>query len=128
MSFLYLSSDIFIEYKHPDLVFTGSNAKMELDLYVPTKSLALEYNGSQHYHTNTVYNGGGLDMQQQRDELKHQACKNAGITLIHILFFGCDGVENVVVFFLIVGTYSVLVGLGQGKPSGHHTQALSNIA
>ncbi len=49
------------DYKHPQLVFQSTNKSMELDLYIPSLNLALEYQGIQHYRNNMF---GEVDPQR----------------------------------------------------------------
>lgn len=58
---------------------------LELDLYNTDLKLAIEYNGSQHYHYNSFMHGNSKDRfynQQYRDLIKHDLCKKNGIQLI----------------------------------------------
>ena len=55
---------------------------MELDVYLPQKLLAFEYQGQQHYFD--VYSMGNLWIQKERDKEKKKACTEKGITLIEI--------------------------------------------
>lgn len=62
---------------------TGEN--LELDLYNPDMKLAIEYNGSQHYHFNSFMHKNSRDKfqnQQYRDLIKKDLCKKQDITLI----------------------------------------------
>jgi hypothetical protein len=56
---------------------------MELDIYYPDLSLALEYQGEQHFKDSF----GNLQIQQIRDKEKQEACKKQGITLIPVPFW-----------------------------------------
>jgi hypothetical protein len=42
---LFPNTDIQLNYKHPDLTHTKTNTAMEFDIYLPTLSLAFEYQG-----------------------------------------------------------------------------------
>lgn len=62
---------------------TGEN--LELDLYNSDLRLAIEYNGSQHYHYNSFMHQNSRDKfhnQQYRDLIKKDLCGKANITLI----------------------------------------------
>lgn len=62
---------------------TGEN--LELDLYNPDLKLAIEYNGSQHYHYNSFMHKNSRDKfqnQQYRDLIKKDLCGKAEITLV----------------------------------------------
>jgi hypothetical protein len=57
---------------------------MELDIYVPSLGLALEYQGEQHYGNNPKF--GNTASVRKRDQQKEIACKEYGITLIPVKF------------------------------------------
>lgn len=62
---------------------TGEN--LELDLYNPDLKLAIEYNGSQHYHYNSFMHKNSRDKfqnQQYRDLIKKDLCGKSEITLV----------------------------------------------
>jgi len=57
-----------------------------LDVYMPSVSLALEYQGRQHYEPVEFFGGeAAFRRQQQRDQRKREACRKAGCTLIDVL-------------------------------------------
>jgi hypothetical protein len=62
---------------------TGEN--LELDMYNEDLKLAIEYNGSQHYHFNSFMHKNSRDRfqnQQYRDLIKRDLCSKEGIQLI----------------------------------------------
>mgnify|MGYP001222431193 FL=1 len=80
--------DVYSNFKHPELIFSKSKMKMELDIWIPGKSLAFEYQGEQHYTTfwnkkdeKSLQN---LKDLQIKDEEKKEACKVLGIILVEI--------------------------------------------
>lgn len=100
---LFPKEDILEDYRHPDLRYS-SNSRMELDIYLPGKNLAFEYNGyemslysafscsylttptrKQHYESNFVF--GSHEIQRERDMMKIDACRARGITLIEIPYW-----------------------------------------
>jgi hypothetical protein len=60
--------------------------KLELDIYIPSISIAFEYQGEVHYTNSNL-----LNSDQERifeiDIEKKNACKNLGITLIEVPFW-----------------------------------------
>jgi hypothetical protein len=59
---------------------------MELDVYLPSLSLAFEYQGIQHYE-DKFYFGTASREYSQRDKEKRAACKEIGITLIEVPYW-----------------------------------------
>jgi len=62
-----------------------TNSNLELDVYNDELRIAVEYNGSQHYHFNSMMHGNSKDKfqnQQYRDYIKKNLCKEKGIDLI----------------------------------------------
>jgi len=72
-------------YKH-EKVICSKGKKMELDVYIPSLNLALEYNGVQHY-MNTGYISPSNEHTKQRDVHKATECMKAGITLIAVPYW-----------------------------------------
>jgi hypothetical protein len=75
-------SDIINNYKHPDLLFSDSSWRMELDIFIPPLNLAVEYQGMHHYEAHYVF--GFSSKQQSKDGEKRQACSRLGITLVEV--------------------------------------------
>lgn len=58
-------------------------APQRLDLFVPTLSLAIEYQGEQHFYPLDHLGGEqGLADREAMDERKRDACRAAGVTLV----------------------------------------------
>jgi hypothetical protein len=85
MKELFPCAEIHMNYKHPDLTYNITNARMELDIFVPSLGLAIEYNGTQHYNWHFLF--GSPDDQITRDSEKRHACRSIGITLVEIPFW-----------------------------------------
>ena len=86
---IFSNEEVVYDYRHPDLRFKKSNAKMELDIWLPNLSLGIEYQGEQHYEE---FWQGYVELRENqtlnstlaRDEEKRIACKENEITLIEI--------------------------------------------
>jgi hypothetical protein len=79
-----------LRVRHPDLLFSKSGRRMELDVYVPELSLAIEYQGAQHYRI-AWGDEETFAHLQQRDAEKKAACINANILLIEVPYDKWDG-------------------------------------
>lgn len=89
LSEIFPNQEIFYDFRHPELRFSQSNAKMELDIWIPEISLAIEYQGEQHFKTFwkgyiDLTESQTLESTQIRDEEKRKACMSMGITLVEI--------------------------------------------
>eukprot|EP01124_Arcella_intermedia_P001376 TRINITY_DN10741_c1_g6_i1.p1 TRINITY_DN10741_c1_g6~~TRINITY_DN10741_c1_g6_i1.p1 ORF type:complete len:432 (+),score=112.01 TRINITY_DN10741_c1_g6_i1:52-1347(+) len=81
-----VGTPIFEDFQHPDLLWDeGSNHKMELDIWVPTFNLALEYQGEQHYYDLLFF--GSFALSKERDLKKKSACESKGISILHVPFW-----------------------------------------
>ncbi len=71
---------------------------MELDAFVPSLKLAIEYQGEQHFRP-LKYCGGekGLQKRKSLDQEKRKACKKNGIILIEIDYDKWDGSRDTVI-------------------------------
>jgi hypothetical protein len=78
--------DVLEDYMHPNLLFSDTQRPMQLDVFLPALSLALEYQGIQHYED--IYHFGQTHrVYKQRDQEKREACKKANITLVEIPYW-----------------------------------------
>lgn len=60
---------------------------LELDIYIPGKNLALEYQGQQHYHPIQAWGGEeALRELQERDERKRALCQQNDVSLIEVKY------------------------------------------
>lgn len=58
---------------------------LELDIFLPEKKIAFEYQGQQHFYPIKAWGGDkAFENMQKRDERKRQLCSQLGITLIEI--------------------------------------------
>jgi len=55
---------------------------MELDIFIPSINLAIEFHGKQHFEKKYIFDTP--EVQRQRDEQKRLACQDNGITLVVI--------------------------------------------
>eukprot|EP01114_Cavostelium_apophysatum_P024131 TRINITY_DN9358_c0_g1_i1.p1 TRINITY_DN9358_c0_g1~~TRINITY_DN9358_c0_g1_i1.p1 ORF type:complete len:418 (+),score=72.81 TRINITY_DN9358_c0_g1_i1:58-1311(+) len=88
-SVLPKDTDVHFNFVHPKLLYLGSKKPMELDIYVPSLSLAFEYQGIQHYdfNENFSFEKSQHQLRLKRDIEKRSACKNIGLELIEIPYW-----------------------------------------
>ncbi len=75
---------------------------LELDIFLPDKSIAFEYQGQQHYFPIKAWGGKKALMElQRRDERKREMCKNNSVLLIEVDYtepltegFICDKIRK----------------------------------
>lgn len=72
--------------QRPSWLRTSRGGKAELDGYNEQLRLAFEYHGQQHYTHIPFFHSGdkSLEQREEDDQLKREACKENGITLIEI--------------------------------------------
>ncbi|CAE7221080.1 pks5 [Symbiodinium pilosum] len=66
---------------------------LQLDGYCAKLSLAFEYQGEQHYDSDSYFHFGDIssfEAQQERDTRKRELCKAAGVRLVIIPYFADD--------------------------------------
>ena len=81
---IYPSLLIFEDYFHPKLIQAKNN--YELDIFIPSLQLALEYQGEQHYD-DIPGAFAGIDLFQSRDEAKEKLAKELNIKIIYIPYW-----------------------------------------
>jgi hypothetical protein len=60
---------------------------LELDIFVPTHNLAIEYQGQQHFRAVSLWGGeGALRRLQERDAIKASVCAKRGVKLVAVDF------------------------------------------
>ena len=77
--------DVLEDYMHPKAVFPSSNRPMQLDVFIPSRSLAFEYQGIQHFETIGVFSPAST--YQHRDEEKRALCADNNIKLIEVPYW-----------------------------------------
>ena len=83
---LFGYDDIIPQGKEDYLRYDSSNIRMALDVYIPKKKLAIEYNGQQHYFPSAWKNKKEFKKSKLRDKEKKQKCKEHNINLIVIKY------------------------------------------
>ena len=76
---------MYEDYIHPDLQRSKGGREMELDIFIPSKRLAFEYQGEHHFFD--VYGLGNHWERKQNDEEKQRVCQEKGITLIQVPYW-----------------------------------------
>jgi hypothetical protein len=74
--------DVYFNHMHPTLKFPSSNVSIQLDVFVPHYSIAIEYQGDQHFRYMKMF--GNPSLRQERDKIKKKICYDAGITIVEI--------------------------------------------
>jgi hypothetical protein len=82
---IFPNNNLMASYSHPDITFQSSRLG-QLDAFIPSLALALEYQGEQHYGHST-FPRENLASLQQRDQAKRSACHALGITLIEVPYW-----------------------------------------
>lgn len=77
--------EILEDYIHPKAISPSSKRPMQLDVFIPSKSLAFEYQGEQHFQKVRVFSP--THTYQQRDEEKRLLCATNNIKLIEVPYW-----------------------------------------
>lgn len=77
------------------MTYSASGKPIEVDVYIPSLSLAFEFQGEQHFATGNEEKGFFHDLgyRQLKDEEKRSACKKLGLTLIEVPYWWDKTVE-----------------------------------
>ena len=70
-----------------DLISIKTNKNLYFDVYIPTSTLVIEYDGRQHFESIEFFGGDEyLNNLKFNDNLKNEYCKNKNIKLIRISY------------------------------------------
>lgn len=89
----------FLELYHIDYVqekrFNDCRDKRTLpfDFYLPSYNMCIEFDGKQHFES--VFGEDSFVRTQEHDRIKNEFCKNQGITLLRIPYWGGSAIEDV---------------------------------
>mmetsp|Transcript_3386 Transcript_3386/g.4649 ORF Transcript_3386/g.4649 Transcript_3386/m.4649 type:complete len:383 (+) Transcript_3386:107-1255(+) len=81
---IFAQEEVFEDYLHPDLQLSPKK-KLQLDVFIPSLSLGLEYQGEHHY--NNVWMFGPTQQFQIFDKQKKEVCANKNITLVEVPYW-----------------------------------------
>lgn len=70
--------------KKPAFMKHSELGRMELDLWIPEKKIAIEYHGLAHHSERPIYGEKDLFKVKSQHEIKYLLCKEKGIQLIQI--------------------------------------------
>ncbi len=85
--------EIFSNYIHPTINYPWYNRRgIELDIYIPSLSLAFEYHGE--YHQKDQYKTNSLEIRKLKDTTKRKFCKENDIHLIEVNWGEWDGSDE----------------------------------
>lgn len=88
---LFPDEEIVEDYKHA-MLLASTGCILELDIFLPGKDLAFEYNGYQHYHELGCF--GPLELVRKRDAEKAAMCAQLGIKLIEVPYWWKNDIES----------------------------------
>lgn len=79
----------------PQFRFKGCKYKKTLpfDFYLPKNNLCIEYDGEFHYKEKSI--GNDLKLQQKRDKIKNEYCKENKIKLLRIPYWEFDNIQYI---------------------------------
>lgn len=81
---LFPKDEIIEDFYHAELSKEAS-FPIQLDIFIPSHSIAFEYHGQHHYSDIPAF--GHLDMQQDRDKQKIEICKNNNLHLFIVPYW-----------------------------------------
>ena len=83
---LYPGEIVYEDYLHPKICFSESGVSIELDLFIPSFNLAMEYQGQHHF--DEIPNAfAPSDSYKTRDHHKRELCKQNSIPLLIIPYW-----------------------------------------
>ena len=76
-----------IHHYRPDFLKTNKKGKQEIDTYIPSLKIGIEYQGIQHFKSMDWCGGEkSFENLKQLDERKYNLCKQEGIKLFYVSF------------------------------------------
>lgn len=82
------------QYNFVDCVYKN---KLFFDFYLPEYNICIEYNGVQHYESVEYFGGEEkFNIQQERDDIKREYCKENNIKLIEIPYWEFKNIKNII--------------------------------
>lgn len=88
---LFPDQEILEDHKHQGIV-RKSLTFVELDIYLPGRQLAFEYQGRHHYHELAIFSP--LELVQKRDKEKRELCEQMGIRLVEVPYWWDNQLET----------------------------------
>lgn len=82
---MFPGTTVVEDHRHVMLDRGRSGPLLELDVFLPERNLAFEYNGPQHYEEIPFF--GPLEAIQARDSRKQELCRSAGIRLVNVPYW-----------------------------------------
>jgi len=82
---LFPGEEIVEDYQHPNATLPTSKRPLQLDVFIPSRSLAFEYQGMQHFQDVSLF--APTKTCQQRDEEKRLLCAINNIKLIEVPYW-----------------------------------------
>jgi len=87
---LFEKLDVYEEYE----ILGPQGKSVQVDIYVPSLSLAFEYQGAQHYH-DILSRFETAATQEMRDKKKLRRCRQLGVTIIFVPYWWRGDVESI---------------------------------
>jgi len=89
---LFPKVDLYENFHHPALCYSRTGKEMELDLYLPSLSIALEYQGRHHYLWH--YTAGSPSHRRSLDQEKQERCTRESISLVEVPYSWNGDLKN----------------------------------
>lgn len=84
-------------FKNCYSVVNGRKYKLPFDFFIPSKNIAIEYDGEQHFKSIEHFGGDiGLKKRIERDKIKNTFCKMEKINLIRIPYTEKENIETII--------------------------------
>lgn len=77
------------------------NKQLPFDFYIPSRNIAIEYDGIFHYEVINKINND-LEGQQRRDAIKTKYCEENDIVLLRIPYWDKDNIESILMDWLFL--------------------------